>query len=114
VTLEAYQRLRATPSYRTNLDLVAVAPDGTLAAYCICWYDQATQIGLFEPVGTHPAYRRQGFGRAVVVEGLRRLQAAGAIVAWVTAVDSNEPAGRLYENVGFTAATDEYLYRKPL
>lgn len=114
VTLEAYQRLRAAPCYRPDLDLVAVAPDGALAAYCLCWLEPATTIGLFEPVGTHPSYRGQGLGQAVMIEGLRRLQASGATVAWVTVLDGNVAASRLYERVGFTTATHEYFYKKPL
>jgi len=35
VTLEACRQLRAIPMYRPDLDLVAVAPDETFAAYAI-------------------------------------------------------------------------------
>jgi ribosomal protein S18 acetylase RimI-like enzyme len=114
VTLDAYKRLRTVPGYRPDLDLVAVAPDGQLAAYCLCWLDPVTNVGLFEPVGTHPAYRGQGLGKAVVTEGLRRLQAHGATAAWVTGVESNVAAVNLYSRVGFSTATYEHFYKKPL
>jgi len=112
VTLAAYKRLRAAPGYRPDLDLVAVTSEGEFAAYCLCWLDPVTHVGLFEPVGTHPAYRRQGVGTAVVREGLRRLQALGATTAWVTAVESNLAARKLYERVGFKTITYEYLYKR--
>ena len=51
------------PGYDPELDLVIVASDGTLAAGCLCWLDARNQVGLFEPVGTRPAYRRRGLGQ---------------------------------------------------
>lgn len=110
VTLAAYRRLRAAPLYRPDLDLVAVAPNGTLAAYAICWLDPASRTGEFEPVGTRAAFRGQGIGRAVVRAGLRRLRALGARAAYVTAVGSNLAARRLYESAGFRTGAVERLY----
>jgi ribosomal protein S18 acetylase RimI-like enzyme len=114
VTLEAYRRLRAAPIYRPDLDLVVIAPDGTLASYAICWLDAANRSGEFEPVGTRAAFRGQGLGKAVVQEGFRRLRACGARVACVTAVGGNMAAQKLYASAGFQTVTREHLYRKPL
>jgi ribosomal protein S18 acetylase RimI-like enzyme len=114
VTLEAYRRLRGVPGYRPELDLVAAAPNGDFAAYCICWLDAENRTGEFEPVGTAPAYRRQGAGRAVMLEGLRRLREAGAETAIVYSVANNPPAVALYESVGFRVYDEEHYYEKPL
>jgi ribosomal protein S18 acetylase RimI-like enzyme len=113
-TLEAYRWLRAAPGYRPELDLVAVAPDGTFASYCICWLDPVNKIGLFEPVGTRPAYRRQGLSTAVIIEGLRRLQAYGARTAFVSTGAQNDPAIKLYESTGFRIVSREYRYSRKL
>ncbi len=84
-----------------RLDLVVVAPDGAFAAFCIACFDEENRIGMFEPVGTHPAYRQRGLGKAIMSEGLRRLQALGATVAYV-GCGPGVAANRLYEAVGFT------------
>jgi len=114
VTLAAYRRLRRAPVYDGELDIVAVAPSGTLASYCICWLDHANRCGEFEPVGTRPAFRRQRIGRAVMLEGLRRLREGGAETAIVISVGTNEASRRLYESVGFEVFDREYLYGKRL
>ena len=114
VTLDAYRRLRAAPGYTPDLDLVAVAPDGTLASYCICWLDSANAVGEFEPVGTRAAYRGQHAGRAVMLEGLRRLRYHSCATALVLTGTVNTPALRLYESVGFHTFDVSHAYVKGL
>ncbi len=114
VTLEAYRRMRGIAGYTAEFDLVAVTPDGTFASYCICWLDPVNKIGEFEPVGTRAAFRGQGVGKAVMLEGLHRLQARGMQTAIVYSVGSNEPAWRLYESVGFRTYNRLLDYTKQL
>ncbi len=111
VTLPAYRHLRATPPYRPDLDLVAVAPNGDFVAYCLLWYDERTRVGAYEPVGAHPDWRRLGVTRATLAEGLRRLRALGAERATVLTSDENIPAIRLYESIGFILHDHERFYR---
>lgn len=94
-----YPDVQRAPLYRRDLDLVAVAPDGELAAFCTVWFDDVTRWGAFEPVGTHPAHQRRGLGRAVMCEGLRRLARLGATHATVGSYST--AAHALYESVGF-------------
>lgn len=110
VTLEAYRRLRAAPIYRPELDLVAASPDGTFAAYCICWLDPVNKVGEFEPVGTRPAFRGRGLAKAVNLEGLRRLKALGAHTAVVLTNHSNAAAINLYQSVGFRIYDRDYRW----
>ncbi len=114
VTLDAYRRLRTAPGYSPELDLVVVAPDGAFAAYCLCWLDSANACGEFEPVGMRAAYRGWGLGKALMLEGLRRLRACGAKTAIVYSVGDNEAAVRLYQSAGFQPVVRDYDWSKPL
>lgn len=78
-----YRNIQTAPLYRRDLDLVAIAPDGAIAAFCTIWFDDVTRSAYFEPVATVPAHRRRGLGKALVTEGLRRLQRMGATRALV-------------------------------
>ena len=101
------------PDNDPELCLVALAPDGTFAAFCWCTIFAAENErlgyneGHIDLLGTRRGFRRRGLGRAMLLQGLRRLQAAGVQVARL-GVDAASPTGatRLYESVGFrTAAT---------
>ena len=99
-TARTIQVLQEAPTYRPDLDLVVVAPDGSFAAYCVVWHDVVNRIGWLGPVGTDPAYRRKGLATAVMGAGLRRLQALGATRAYVDC-GLGEAPNRCYESLGF-------------
>lgn len=102
---EAYEGVRRTSAYRGDLHVLVEAPDGTMAASAILWLDEANKTAEFEPVGTHPGYRRLGLGRAMLLNGLRRARDAGATHATVACLGAPGcPAARgLYYSVGFRA-----------
>jgi ribosomal protein S18 acetylase RimI-like enzyme len=97
---EWYKNVQRVPLYRRDLDIVAVAPDGELAAFCTVWFDDVTRTAVFEPVGTHPDHQKRGLGKAVMSEGLRRAQRLGATLATVSSYGI--AAHALYESIGFT------------
>jgi len=102
--------LRA-PCFRPELDLVAEAPDGSLAAYTGIPYDAVNRRGIFEPVCTHPDHRRRGLAQALMQEGLLRLRDLGAVDATVDTGDRT-PANRFYDSMGFTEAYRGVTWRK--
>ena len=110
MTAEWRARTRRHPGYRRDLDLVAVAPDGRLAAFCIGWLGQAG--GQIEPMGVHADFRKLGLGRAILSENLRRLHAAGAERIYVETDSYRNAAFELYEAVGFAVVRDVLVYRK--
>lgn len=104
--------MRQLPAYRPELDVLAVAPDGSGASACTNWYDLSSRCGELEAVGTAPAHRRRGVARAVIIESLRRLHAAGAGAAIVETLISNAPAIALYQSCGFTEIGRDYAWTR--
>ena len=84
-----------------DLDLVAVAPDGSFGAYVGIAYDDANRRGILEPVCTHPDHRRHGLARALILEGLTRLEARGAVDA-TAETGSREAANALFAGLDLT------------
>ncbi len=111
-TAAEYQAFtRLAPSFRDDLDFVAVAANGVIAAYVGVAYDEENRMGIFEPVCTHPDHLRRGLARALMQEGLLRLREVGARDVVVGTGDMI-PANRLYDNIGFTEAYQGVVWRK--
>ncbi|SRR5712691_3796211 len=102
-TAQGYEGVRRTPAYRGDLHVLVEAPEGTMAASAIMWLDEANKTAEFEPVGTHPDYRRRGLGRAMLLHGLQLARDAGANHMTVACRGApGRPAAReLYYSVGF-------------
>lgn len=110
--VERFRRFMRSGVYNPEWDKVVVMEDGTIGAFCITWPDPVNRVGLFEPVGTHPVYQRQGLGRAVMLESLRGLREMGMRQAIVTTSVDNEPAIKLYESVGFKVVNRLITFQK--
>ncbi|PKO01314.1 MAG: GNAT family N-acetyltransferase [Chloroflexi bacterium HGW-Chloroflexi-4] len=95
-----YKNVQRAPLYRSELDLVAIAPNGDYAAFVTIWYDEGTQTATLDPVGTHPDHQRKGLSKALIAEGLRRVKKLGATLCTVGSF--SERAGALYASMGFT------------
>jgi mycothiol synthase len=94
---EWYRHIQSAPLYRRDLDLVAIAADGSIASFCTIWFDDVTRTAYCEPVATVPAHQRRGLGKAVMLEGLHRLKRMGAKVAFVGGY--SQAANALYFSV---------------
>ncbi len=88
-------RTLTMPEYRPELDLFIVDSADQPVAFSIGWL--LGDEGQIEPLGVHPDYQRLGLGRAVLLEGLRCLQMAGATRAYIHSYKQNDPALALYQ-----------------
>lgn len=108
MTVERFQHDMTEPSYDPELDLVAIAPDGTFAAFCAGMIRAEDNTRKEQPegwigiLGTRRGFRNIGLGRAMLLSGLQRLHAKGMQVA-LLGVDADNPSGafRLYQSIGF-------------
>lgn len=104
---------RMATCYVPETDLVAVAPDGTYASYAAVNYDRANRYAFYEPVCTHPDHRRRGLARALMIEGLHRIAALGALDLSVATGDM-VPANGLYDSIGFTETLKGHAWNKTI
>ncbi|ACL69291.1 GNAT family N-acetyltransferase [Halothermothrix orenii] len=81
--IEAYKLLRQTPDYRFDLDLYIISDTGDVVSFTTIWYDSVNKIGILEPVGTVPEYRRRGLASSVIGECIRRIEKEGAEKTYV-------------------------------
>jgi ribosomal protein S18 acetylase RimI-like enzyme len=91
--------------------IVAVAPDCRVAGFVVMWLDEVNHVGLFEPVGVLPGFQGLGLGRALMTEGLRRLQRLGMRTAMVEYDATNTAAAALYRQIGFVVRFETHGFR---
>lgn len=100
-----FQNIQSAPLYRRDLDIVAAAADGSLAAFCTIFYDDYTRSAVSVLVGVAAGHWRRGLGKAVLTEGMRRLQKLGCTRLFANAYDP--PADALYRSVLGTSECSE-------
>jgi ribosomal protein S18 acetylase RimI-like enzyme len=102
------------PCYHRELDLVAVAPGGQLAAFCQGWPGSlgAEAAAQIEPFGTHPYFRRRHLGRAILHAIMRRMADSAIGRVFVEAWDDNLDATGAYESAGFRTTFHMPAYAK--
>ncbi len=95
------------PEYDPKMDLVAVAPDRRLAAYCTCTVHTqenertGKREGSTDPVATHPDSQRLGLARALLLTGLALLKARGMETVRLGTSGENVAMQRAAEAAGF-------------
>jgi mycothiol synthase len=109
-TVEGRLAFMRDPAYVPDLDLLAVAPDGTLAAFVVGGIEPDEDLpgcprhGFTDPIGTRPAFRRMGLARALLLEAFRRLQAHGVEIVEVGTGSGNTATQALLASVGYHLA----------
>jgi mycothiol synthase len=118
MTLAYRQAMTQSSDYDPQLDLVASAPDGSLAAYVFGSIRReenkqtGLKIGWADPVGTHPDYQRRGLARALLLECLRRLRERGMQTARLGTGIWNNAMQRVAQAAGFRILNRTVLFEK--
>jgi ribosomal protein S18 acetylase RimI-like enzyme len=114
LSVEDYEFLRSCPGYDPALDLVVVDRSQAVVAFCTLWLDDVNGVGLLEPVGCHPEFRRRGLTQFVIAAGLHRLWARGTKQVIVRVHSENEAARLLYQSCGFSPASTAFGHEKTI
>ena len=102
-----------SPSFRSELELAAVAPDGSFAALTGMIYDEDNRCGHYEPVCATHGPRPLGLTGWLMYEGWRRVRELGAEHCYVgTGVRAK--ANRFYAACGFELLQTGWFWRKEL
>jgi mycothiol synthase len=120
MTVEERLAMMRVPDYDAELDLVAVAPDGRLAAYCMCLISQEENAqtgqneGYTDPVAAHPDFQRRGLAKALLLTGLHELKQRGMDTACLGTSSENVAMQRTAEAVGFRVQSTVLWFSKPV
>jgi mycothiol synthase len=112
MTTENRLILMSTSGYDPSLDLVVIAPDGSIAANCICSVNLQEKIGFTDPVAAHPRYQGIGLVRALLLTGMRLLVERGMSSARLGTSGTNLRMQRSAESVGFKVEYKTIWFKK--
>lgn len=119
MTVEYRRTIMSAPDYIPELDLVVVAPNGELAAFCVCqiFPDDSprgggVKEGWTDPIGTHPNYQRLGLAQALIIKGMHLLKERGIDTVILGTSSENIAMQRTAEKVGFRTVSNTLWYCK--
>ena len=101
MTTESRLAIMSTSEYDPSLDLLTIAPNGDIAAYCSCSVNNETRIGMTDPVATHPNYQRIGLAHTLLLTGMSLLKERGMESAHLGTSGDNLAMQKTAESVGF-------------
>jgi len=105
-----------TPDCDPALDLVAVAADGSLVAYCFCAIHReenrlsGRNDGVTDPLATHPAHQGRGLARALLCAGMTLLRARGAERTILGTSSDNRPMQAAAQAVGYRIESERVWF----
>jgi mycothiol synthase len=120
MTVAYWLAMMRVPEYDPQLDLIALAPDGTFASYATFQVSEeenrltGRSEGTVCSVGIHPAFRRQGLAKALVLLGLGRLRARGVETACTGTGSWNVGMQQTFRSAGFHVHSTTIFWEKTI
>lgn len=120
MTVEYRLAMMRAPQYVPELDLLVIAPDGELAAFCVCSIDEdenrrtGVKTGWPDPIGVRPRYQGMGLGKTILGAALRRLRQRGLTQACLGTSSDNLPMQRLAGLLGFHLISEKIWFSKSI
>ncbi len=103
-----YVELQKSSDYRKELDVYVIDSQGEYVSFCLIWFDEKNKLGILEPVGTDPDFRRKGLGKAAVYEAIKRVKEIGAEKILVG------DGQQFYRSIGFSESHRNAIWMKKL
>lgn len=91
--------LSELPIPQARGQVALLLPAGMVLAFICLWLSQGR--ARVQNLAVHPAFRRRGIGRWLLLNTLTEAKAAGAISAALEVRAGNQAAKRLYASLGF-------------
>ena len=104
--------IMSTSEYDPGLDLMVIAPDGSIAAYCTCLVDEKNKEGSTDPVATHPRFQGMGLAKALLCKGLQMLKERGMKSAHLGTSGQNIAMQKAAESAGFVLEHRTFWFEK--
>jgi ribosomal protein S18 acetylase RimI-like enzyme len=120
MTIEERRAMTSVPDYDPALDLVAVAPDGCLAGFCVCGIPREENAatgrseGYTDPTGVHPDFQKKGLARALLLTGLQLLRDRGVEYAVFGTSSENAAIQAAARSAGFQVESSKVWFSKPV
>lgn len=118
MTVEYRLAMMRVPEYDPTLDLLVVAPDGALAAYCNSniSLEENGLSGLNEGwigvIGTHPDYQRRGLARALMLTCFDLMKQRGMDSVGTSTWGENSAMKAAAKSVGFQVEAETIFFQK--
>jgi len=118
MTVKERLAMMRVPEYDAELDLLAIAPDGRFAAYCMCSISQeenertGRNEGYTDPIATHPDFQQQGLAQALLLTGFQKLKQRGIDTAVLGTSSENIAMQRTAKAVGFRVQFTKLWFAK--
>ena len=111
-TAEDFAEIIQAPDFDPDSVILAIRDDQVIGFHQTKLTDTAAEGSLGEVyvVGVDPSIHAKGVGKALTIEGMRRMVAAGASAIELYVESDNAPALGLYERLGFHVAVAHVSY----
>lgn len=120
LTVEERQAMIRMQDYDPELDLLVTAPDGRMAAYCLCSIDDGEnrisgrKTGSVDTIAVHPDFRGLGLAKALLLAGMVKLSQRGVEWAVMGTSSENQAMQRTALAAGFHVQATTFWYSLPV
>ena len=113
MTVELRQAIMNAPQYEMDLDLLALAPDGSLAGFCICSVNEDNKSsGHTDPIGIQPLHQSRGLAKALVTVGINLLAKKGVKTVRLGTSSKNTSMQQLARSLNFSCYSEKMWFSK--